>query len=59
VPAGTYKDVITSGSDNLDANGQKISFKYYFAKDVGMIKQTIKIQTQEVVIELEKFDAGK
>jgi hypothetical protein len=59
VPAGTYKNVITSGSDNLDANGQKISFTYYFAKDVGMIKQTIKIQTQEVVIELEKFEPGK
>jgi hypothetical protein len=59
VPAGTYKDVITSASENLDANGQKISFKYYFAKDVGMIRQTIKIQNQEVVIELEKFEAGK
>jgi hypothetical protein len=59
VPAGTYKSVITSGSDNLDANGQKITFTYFFAKDVGMIKQTIKILTQEVVIELEKFEPGK
>jgi hypothetical protein len=40
----------------MDANGQKIGFTYYFARDVGMIKQTIKIQTQEVVIELEKFE---
>jgi hypothetical protein len=60
VPAGTYKkeNVVTSGSDNLDANGQKISFTYYFAKDVGMIKQTIKIMTQEVIIELEKYEPG-
>jgi hypothetical protein len=59
VPAGTYKNVVTSSSDNLDANGTKISFTYYFAKDVGMIKQTITIQQQQVVIELEKFEAGK
>jgi hypothetical protein len=60
VPAGIYKkeNVVTSGSDNLDANGQKISFTYFFAKDVGMIKQTIKIMTQEVVIELEKYEPG-
>jgi hypothetical protein len=32
---------------------------YYFAKDVGMIKQTISIAGQQVVIELEKFEAGK
>jgi hypothetical protein len=54
-----YEKVIASSSDNLDANGQKISFTYYFAPNVGMIKQTIKIQGQEVVIELEKFEAGK
>jgi hypothetical protein len=59
VAAGAYKDVYTSASDNLDANGTKINFTYYFAKDVGMIKQTIKIAGQEVVIELEKFDAAK
>jgi hypothetical protein len=58
VPAGTYKDVWTSSSDNLDANGTKISFTYFFAKDVGMIKQTISIAGQQVVIELEKFVPG-
>jgi hypothetical protein len=54
-----YSNVYTSESDNLDANGTKIAFKYYFAKDVGMIKQTIKIAGQEVNIELEKFEAAK
>jgi hypothetical protein len=54
-----YPNVITSSSENLDANGQKITFTYYFAKDVGMIKQTIKISGQEVVIDLEKFEPGK
>jgi hypothetical protein len=54
-----YTGVYTSESDNLDANGTKIAFKYYFAKDIGMIKQTIKIAGQEVNIELEKFEAAK
>jgi hypothetical protein len=56
VPAGTFHNVVTSSSDDMDANGQKIGFTYYFAKDVGMIKQTIKIHNQEVTIELEKFE---
>jgi len=54
-----YTNVYTSASDNLDANGTKIAFTYYFAKDVGMIKQTVKIAGQEVNIELEKFEAAK
>jgi hypothetical protein len=56
VPAGTFHNVVTASSEDMDANGQKIGFTYYFAKDVGMIKQTIKILTQEVAIELEKFE---
>lgn len=56
VPAGTFHNVVTSSSDDMDANGQKIGFTYYFARDVGMIKQTIKIHNQEIAIELEKFE---
>jgi hypothetical protein len=55
----TYENVITSSSDNLDANGLKISFTYYFAKDVGMIKQVITVNGVKVEIELEKFEAAK
>jgi prepilin-type processing-associated H-X9-DG protein len=58
VPAGTFRNVVTSSADDLDASGTKISFTYYFAKDVGMIKQTIKINGQDVTMELEKFEAG-
>ena len=58
VPAGEY-DCIYTESDDLDANGMKVSFKTYFAKGVGMVKQTIKIGQQEVVIELEKFEPAK
>ena len=55
VPAGTYKDVyMTTGE--CDANGVKMSFTYYFAKDVGMIKQVTKLPGQVVTLELEKFE---
>jgi hypothetical protein len=56
VPAGKYANVVTSGSEDLDANGQKIGFTYYFAKDVGMVKQVIDLGGQKVTIELEKFE---
>jgi hypothetical protein len=59
VGATTYKNVVTVTGDDLDANGQKMSVIYYFAKEVGMIKQTVKIGGAEVVLELDKFEAGK
>jgi hypothetical protein len=61
VPAGTYKkeDVVTVTCDDLDAAGMKAKVTYYFAKGVGMVKQTIAVGGQEVVIELEKPDAAK
>lgn len=58
VPAGTFKDVYTCTGD-CDANGVKVTFTYFFAKDVGMIKQTIKLAAQEITLELEKFEPGK
>ncbi len=59
VPAGTYKGVYTVSGDNLDANGTKISFTCYYAKDVGLIKHVVKVAGQEVVTELEKYEPGK
>ena len=56
VPAGKYADVVTSGGDDLDGNGQKVGFTYYFAKDVGMVKQVIDRGGQKVTIEPEKFE---
>ena len=58
VPAGDY-DTIYTECDDLDANGMKASFKQYFAKGVGMVKEVIKINNQEVVIELEKYEPAK
>jgi hypothetical protein len=59
VPAGTFKTV-SAVSDNLEANGLKASFAFYFAKDVGMVKQVIEVSGQKKVeIELEKFEPAK
>ncbi len=52
-------DTLYTESDDLDANGLKAKFKSYYARNVGMVKQTITIGAQEVVIELEKFEPGK
>jgi hypothetical protein len=54
-----YEKVVTVSSDDMVAGGQKISVTYYFAKDVGMVKQTLSVNGQQVVIELDKFEAGK
>jgi hypothetical protein len=54
-----YEKLITVSGDDLVAGGQKISVTYYFAKDVGMVKQTLSVNGQQAVIELEKFEAGK
>ncbi len=54
-----YEKLITVSGDDLVAGGQKIIVTYYFAKDVGMVKQTLSVNGQQAVIELEKFEAGK
>jgi hypothetical protein len=58
VPAGTYKTV-TVAADDFDANGTKITFKYFFAENVGMVKQELNVNGQAAIIELEKFEPGK
>ncbi len=59
VPAGTYQ-AITVSTPDLEVNGQKAACTFYFAKDVGMVKQVIEVTGQKKVeIELEKFEPGK
>ena len=58
-PAGMFENVITCNSPDLDANGLKLSFTYYFAKGTGMVKQEIDVGGQKVIIDLEKFEQGK
>jgi hypothetical protein len=55
-----YTDLYYTECDDLDANGMKVKFKTYFAKDVGMVKQIITVGAQpDIVIELEKYEEGK
>jgi hypothetical protein len=58
VPAGTYKTVVVDGQD-LEVIGNKLSLTYQFAEKVGMVKQTMDLAGQKIVVELEKFEAGK
>jgi hypothetical protein len=58
VPAGAYKAVVVASQD-LEANGIKMSVTYYFAEKVGLVKQVIEVAGQKVVVELEKYEAGK
>ena len=59
VPARTYEKTVTVTGTDLEANGVKLSLKYYFAENVGMVKQVIDIAGQKIVIELEKYEPAK
>jgi hypothetical protein len=58
VPAGMYK-ATTSFTTACELNGMKAEFKYWFAPDVGVVKQTMTIGGREIVSELAKFEAPK
>jgi hypothetical protein len=58
VPAGTYKAVFTK-TNEFEAGGQKMQATIWYAKGVGMVKTFMKIGQIEVVLELDKFEAGK
>jgi hypothetical protein len=53
-----YNAVVIS-CDDLETSGLKVSFTGYYVRNVGMIKQVLKVQGQEIVVELEKFERGK
>ncbi len=59
VPAGEYKKAIAVSGKDLKANGVPMQITYYFAEKVGMVKQVIDLAGQKVIIELERFEAGK
>lgn len=57
VPAGKYKAFPVT-SEDLDASGLRATTTSYYASGVGLVRQVIKINTQQTVIDLEKFEAG-
>jgi hypothetical protein len=58
VPAGSF-DTITVSAPDLLANGKKMSLTYYFAENVGLVKQVAKYEGVEVVLELVKYEPPK
>jgi hypothetical protein len=58
VPAGQFKAIVVTGKD-LSVNGEKLNISWYFANDVGMVKQELELAGKKVVIELEKYIPGK
>ncbi len=57
VPAGKYQAV--SVKIETTVNGNKISTTYWFAPEVGIVKQTMGIQGKSINMELLKFEQGK
>lgn len=57
VPAGDYQ-TISSSSSSFEVMGQKLEMNYFFAPDVGMVKQIVKLGNSTVVVELQKYTPG-
>jgi hypothetical protein len=57
--AGKEYTAAVVSCEDLDANGAKYSFRTYYAKDVGMVKQEISAGALKVTIELEAYEPGK
>jgi hypothetical protein len=58
VPAGSYRTVVVEGQ-NLKVLDNDLSLTYQFAEGVGMVKQTMELTKQKIVVELEKFEKPK
>jgi hypothetical protein len=57
VAAGKFKALKVGV--HLEANGQKVDTSYWFAKDVGFVKQTVDIAGIAIEMELQKFQLKK
>ncbi len=57
VPAGKYQTLKVK--IDADQSGVKVTSTYWFADQVGIVKQTFNINGTEVIVELEKFQSGK
>lgn len=57
VPAGKYK-TFRSACKNLGIGSRNMAVTYWFAKDVGIVKQRMEMGDVVINLELEKFEAG-
>ena len=58
VPAGDYDTVLVDGPE-FDIAGTKTAIKYYFAKNVGVVRLSYEIQGTSSVLELKEYVEGK
>jgi hypothetical protein len=52
-------DTVSVKTIDMVMGGQSVSMETWYAKDVGMVKQHVKLPDYEVVLELTEFTAGK
>lgn len=57
VAAGKFKTIRVS--IQLESQGKTVNTTYWFAKDVGFVKQTVDAGNLNIVMELEKFEPAK
>src|SRR5262245_18267183 len=57
VPAGEFECVTATGEFKL--LGKDANFVYWFAKDKGVVKLQMTVDGQDILLALEKFEAGK
>lgn len=58
VPAGKFK-TITASASKLQIGEQTMSVKYWFAPNYGIVKQYLKVNNYDVVLELQEYRPAK
>ena len=58
VPAGSYQ-AMTVASTDFQIGTQTMQLQYWFAPQVGMVKQTVKVGSLDTTLELLSFEQGK
>jgi hypothetical protein len=58
VPAGQFPTKHISSKD-FQLGTEKMTIDYWFAKDIGMVQQRVRVGNSDVMLELEEFKAGK
>ncbi len=54
-----YENVITASCPDFQIGRARMALTYWFAPDVGMIKQELRLGDREVLVELEKYTPAK
>ena len=58
VPAGEFQAKHVSTKD-FELGAEKMSLDYWFARDVGIVKQHVRVGNSDVLLELEEFKTAK